>query len=231
MEMERLMAESIAGPVLSKIRVSAPARWAKAIVKRSAESVIEWRLGVRTGGSTLPTHVAGGIHRDSTWYEPLNYITLNKCLAALNLNESDVVFDIGCGLGRVLCVLARRRVRKVVGIELSSDFAEVARVNVGAMRGRVSPVEVVEADAATADYDEGTAFYTFNSFGGGTTAAVLEHIHRSVLRRPRPIRIVYVNPIHNHVFESAGWLRRGEDVRSPWYEMHGTLWTYDPGAN
>ena len=217
-------------PLLSRLRVSAPARVAKGFVKWAAECAIERRLGVRTSGSSLATHTPGGVHRDSNWYEPVNYILLEKCLAALRLREDDVVFDIGCGLGRVLCVLARRRLRRCVGIDLDERLVALARANVAAMRGRRSPVDVLHGDAALADYDEGTAFYLYNSFGAATMSAVLERIHDSVVRRPRPIRIVYVNPMQNHVLAAAGWLRRCPDVRSPWYEMRAALWAYEPPA-
>ena len=216
--------------LLSRVRVSPPARLAKELVKRVAECAVERRLGIRTSGSTLATHTRGGVHRDSNWYEPINYILLGKCLRALQLQEQDVVFDIGCGLGRVVCVLARRRIKKCVGIDLDEQFVALARANVEGMRGRRSPVEVLAIDAALADYDEGTAFYLFNSFGAATMSAVIERIHASVLRSPRPIRIIYVNPMQNHVFESAGWLRRRQDVRSPLYEMRATLWDYEPPA-
>lgn len=214
--------------IVSRLRVSAPARVAKGFVKRAADCAVERRLGIRTSGSTLATHTRGGIHGDSNWYEPVNYIVLAKCLGALRLRDQDVVFDIGCGLGRVLCVLARKRIKKCIGIDLDEQFVTRARANVGAMRGRRTPVEVLSGDAALADYDEGTAFYLYNSFGARTMSAVIERIHDSVARKPRPIRIVYVNPIQNHAIESAGWLRRCQDVSSSWYEMRATVWAYEP---
>ena len=214
--------------LLSRARTSAPARVMKGAVKRAVDSICERRLGIRTGGSSLSTHAAGGVHRDSNWYEPINYILLSRCLKALDPRPDDVVFDIGCGLGRVLCVLGRRRLKKVVGIDISEEFTSLARRNVDAVRGRCSPVEVLTADAALADYSEGTAFYIYNSFGPATLAAVLERIRAGAAANPRRVRILYVNPMHNHVLEAAHWLRRLPDVRSPWYEMRATLWEYCP---
>src|SRR4051794_27163311 len=98
-----------------RLRVSPPAVVFKTLVKWSADQAVEWRLGIHTGGSTLATHQSGGAHQDSNWYEPINYITLSRCLKAMELTPDDVVFDIGCGLGRVLCVLARMPIRKCVG--------------------------------------------------------------------------------------------------------------------
>lgn len=211
-----------------RLRASRPAVVFKTLVKRSADAAVERYLNVRTGGSTLATHTKGGVHEDSNWYEPLNYITLEKCLDALNLRPDDVVFDIGCGLGRVLCALARRPIKKCVGIDLSEEFVAMARANLARARGLRASAEALVADAALADYDEGTAFYLYNSFGATTMAFFLQRLRDSVSRRPRPIRVIYVNPMQNHVFEQAGWLRRGNNVRSIWYEMYATLWQYEP---
>jgi SAM-dependent methyltransferase len=213
-----------------RLRVSPPAVVVKTLVKWSADKAVEWRLGIDTGGSTLATHEAGGAHRDSNWYEPINYITLHRCLRAMELTRHDVVFDIGCGLGRVLCVLARMPIRKCVGIDLDAVFVERAKQNVSRTRGKRAEVEVLVADAAQADYDEGTAFYLYNSFGAATMAAFLEQLHQSVLRRPRPIRVCYLNPMQNHVFENTPWLKSAGEARSVWYETHATLWRYEPPA-
>ena len=215
---------------LSRLRASAPAKLVKSAVKRAADAVCELRLGVRTAGSSLAGHVPGGIHRDSVWYEPTSYVILNRFLKALDLRPDDVVFDIGCGLGRVLCVLARRPLKKVVGIDLSEELVSAARRNVAAMRGRRTPVEILCVDASQADYTEGSVFYLYNSFGPATLQAVLHRIRASVESRPRRVRILYVNPVQNHVLEAANWLRRLPDARSPWYEMHATVWEYDPAA-
>src|SRR6478735_8230918 len=113
-----------------RLRVSQPAVKVKTLVKWLADEAVEWRLGIQTRGSTLATHQAGGAHHDSNWYEPINYITLRRCLQAMELGHDDVVFDIGCGLGRVLCVLARMPIRKCVGIDLDPAFVESAKKNI-----------------------------------------------------------------------------------------------------
>jgi SAM-dependent methyltransferase len=211
-----------------RLRVSPPAVLVKTLVKWSVDRAVEWQLGIQTAGSTLATHRAGGEHHDSNWYEQINYITLGRCLRAMELTADDVVFDIGCGLSRVICILARLPIRKCVGIDLDPAFVERAKENVAVARGKRAQVQVLVADAATADYDEGTAFYLYNSFGAATMNAFLEQLHQSVLRRPRPIRICYLNPMQNHVFEGTPWLTPAGEARSPWYETYATLWRYEP---
>jgi len=61
---------------------------------------------------------------DQKHYESLDYVYLNGILNRLGLMPHDVFYDIGCGAGRVLCLAARRRVRRVVGIECVPELAD-----------------------------------------------------------------------------------------------------------
>ena len=212
----------------SRFRQSSAGRWCVRVARRMIDGCVERYLNIRTGGST--SERARGHFKDSNHYEPLDYPFLFKCLGALELKEDDVVYEIGCGMGRVVCVMARRRVARCVGIELSAELAARARQNVASMRGRKSPVDVHALDATFADYSDGTVFYIFNSFGPTTLAAVLERIRDTLRRNPRSMRIIYVNPMHEEVFESSRWLRRARHLRSKWFRMQANLWTYEPSV-
>ena len=209
-----------------RFRQSWVGRWCVGIARRMIDGCVERYFNIRTGGST--GECARGHFKDSNHYEPLDYPFLFKCIGALELKADDVVYEIGCGMGRVVCVMARRRVARCVGIELSDELAARARQNVASMRGRKSPVDVHALDATFADYSDGTAFYIFNSFGPTTLAAVLDRIRDTLRDNPRPIRVLYVNPIHEDVLESAGWLGRSLQLRSKWFRMQASLWTYEP---
>ena len=198
------------------------------LARRLIDGCAERYLRIRTTGSTKDR--GSGHHRDSNQYEPLDYPFLLKCLAALDLREDDVVFEIGCGMGRVLSILARRRIRKCIGVELCENLADRARANLATLRGRRAPVEVLTADAAFVDYSEGTVFYIFNSFGPTTWQAVLERIRAGVAQNPRTIRLIYVNPIHQDVLEASGWLRLTRHVGASWCRMRATCWTNEPAG-
>ena len=196
----------------------------KPLARRLIDGCVERHLNIRTAGAWGDRSIGQGYFGDGRHYEPLDYPLLARCLKALELKEDDTVFEIGCGMGRVVCLLARRRIRKCVGIELSEELAGRARANVAALRGRRSPVEILAADAAFADYSEGTAFYLFNSFGPRTLETVLERIRATLDGNPRRVRFVYVNPFHDDVFEAAGWLRYAGAVRSRWFKTHASCW-------
>src|SRR5207249_4329434 len=55
--------------------------------------------------------------RDGKHYETIPYGLFRRFLKPLRAGPADVVYDIGCGLGRFLCVFGRMKVAKCVGIE------------------------------------------------------------------------------------------------------------------
>ncbi len=144
---------------------------------------------------------------DSVAYVGYSYVKLWKYVSLLRPSSEDVVFDVGCGMGRILCTFARRSVRKCVGIEISAELAERARQNAAQLKGRKAPVEIRVGDAAEADYSEGTIYCFFNPFGIRTLQAVLQGIRESVESSPRRIRVAYFNAVFENVMESCGWLR------------------------
>jgi precorrin-6B methylase 2 len=164
---------------------------------------------------------------DSQRIDAYSYLKLWKYLNLLKPSGEDVVFDIGCGMGRILCVCACRPVRKCIGIEISSELAERARENAHQLKSRKAPIEIIVADAAEADYSEGTIYCLFNPFGTKTLEVVLERIHQSIRRCPRRIRVAYFNAAFENVMESCGWLRcyKREDstLLKRWGGM--SLWT------
>jgi precorrin-6B methylase 2 len=144
---------------------------------------------------------------DTQREDAYSYFKLWKYSNFLKPSEKDIVFDIGCGMGRILCVMARWPVRKCVGIEISTEYVERARQNAKRLRGHKAPIEIIVADATNADYFGGTIYCLFNPFGTKTLEVVLERIHQSVIKSPRRIRVAYFNAAFENVMESCGWLK------------------------
>src|SRR5262245_47169630 len=92
---------------------------------------------------------------DAVHYEPTPYGLIKRVIRILRPKPQDVVFDIGCGKGRVLALFARCGVRRVVGVEIDPVLADVASRNALRLRGRNVSVEVVRQNAAETRYDDG----------------------------------------------------------------------------
>lgn len=172
---------------------------------------------------SVPGLISERSHNDNYAYSTPDYLDLRRMLRRAQLGTSDVLYDIGCGMGRLLCLAARRRISKCIGIELHAGLAEIARRNAERLRKRIAPIEIRTQDAATADLSEGTIFYLFNPFGPDTLAAVLANLQRSFSERPRAVKIIYANPLHAKVLAATPWLVRYDELKT----MRGMyMWYY-----
>lgn len=161
----------------------------------------------QSAGSNAGTATADARFGDNHRYEALEYVELRWIRDFLWQQpgaRDDVVYDLGCGMGRVLCVMATRPFKKVVGVELWSDLAAIARQNGAKMRGRKTAVHVVCGDVCDVAFDEGTVFVLFNSFGPDTLCAVLERLRESLAANPRRVQFVYYNALYDVVIALSG---------------------------
>jgi SAM-dependent methyltransferase len=193
----------------------------------SAEPSASTQLIARTAGREDDVRPR---HDDSVEYEVPDYLYLRRVVRSLKPCPEDVIFDLGCGMGRFLCLMARRKVRKCVGVELLPHLCEAARKNAAQLRGRQAPIEIRCADAATADPSGGTIYYLFNPFGSATMGEVLANIRGTLTSNPRNITIVYYNAIHEGLFQASGWLEKYHAFRVQ-SGMAVTFWRNRQGAN
>jgi len=193
----------------------------KARLKRAVSSLSEtwtkwneYMLGIQTepeiaadsepsGGGEISKNAR---YRDNFQYGTIGYSNIRKVLRVVKPGPQDVFCDIGCGMGRILCVAARKPVRKCIGIELIAPLCEIARRNAASLRGRRAPIQIVCGDATTVDLSEGTIYFMFNPFGAETLRDTLENIRGSLSQKPRALRIAYYNSQYASVFEALGWL-------------------------
>jgi SAM-dependent methyltransferase len=147
-------------------------------------------------------------HDDNFHYATIDYWNARKVARALNPGPEDVFYDIGSGMGRILCIMARRRLRKCVGVELSEPLCQIARRNALKLRGRKAPIEIVCGDAATANLADGTIYFMFNPFGAETLRDTLQNIRDTLSVKPRAIKVVYYNSVHESVLATLDWLER-----------------------
>lgn len=146
---------------------------------------------------------------DATGYGQTSYSVLRYVLRYVG--SGDVFVDLGCGKGRVIrFVASRRKLEKVIGIEIVPELAQIARsgvVNVDL----IAPVEVIEGDATSADLSQGTVYYLYNPFGRKTLRKVLRNIRKTLDSNPRRIRIIYSNPVWAALLDGSSWLTSEQD--------------------
>lgn len=169
--------------------------------------------GLETRGIvTAPEHAVP----DRVAYVPSAWNVLPRALRYVGAGEHDAFIDFGCGKGRVVHQAAKRPFRRVIGIEISPELADVARATVAAGRAqhRCRDVEIVVGDATRFEIpDEVTIAYFYDPFRGAILDAVLQNIIASIDRRPRTFRIIYAHPVAGGQVLATGRFRLLKEQR------------------
>lgn len=145
------------------------------------------------------------------WYEPSPWFVLPRILPRDEVGPDDVFVDLGAGMGRVVFEAARRyRFRRVLGVEISREFADTARGNLerNVDRLRCRDFEIVTSDVLEYEVpDDVTIAYLANPFRGEIFAGAVRRLLESVDRRRRPLRIIYLNPLEHEQLMATGRIR------------------------
>jgi hypothetical protein len=123
-------------------------------------------------------------------YQPTPARHIFSMIRLTALSASDVVVDLGCGLGHVSLLVAVCMRAQCVGIELQASYVERARQC--ARRLKLKNVSFLHQDARAADLSAGTVFYLHTPFTGSILARVLERLRREA--NARSIRICTYGP-------------------------------------
>jgi SAM-dependent methyltransferase len=173
--------------------------------RRVHSAVMELYLGIQTTGSQRVPPGAVFIP-----YVPIPYRAIFPILERVGLTSDDVLVDVGCGKGRMVCCASRWPARKVVGIDFDAALVEDARRNASRVRGRKAEIECRHARAEEFDYGDATVIYLYHPFERSIMELFLTRVAET-RQRHRPLRIVYANAVHNLAFEESGWLYREDD--------------------
>jgi hypothetical protein len=177
-------------------------------------SLPEWLWGLETGRIVETPESLKALHADAVFYQPVPYQVLPYIRSVLRPN--DIFFDLGSGMGRmVLYVAGSCKLRKVVGVEYSSELVRVAKANLTKVEKEtrlLTPLALIEDDVAEVDLSEGTVYCLFNPFGEETLRKVLENIRLSLQTNPRHIKILYINAVCAKVLDDMVWLEPSREL-------------------
>jgi len=137
---------------------------------------------------------------------------LKKISRYLKPKADDVFVELGCGKGRVVFFYNTFKFKKMIGIELKKELAEIAKENLEALKIRNNPIEIIHGDAANVDLTDGTLFFLNNPFGFKTLSSVLTSIKNSFRTHPRKVRIIYLNAVNANLLNEQPWLEIEEKI-------------------
>ena len=146
---------------------------------------------------------AGHIPRDSetVFYQPTPARHIFKLIGLTALTATDVLVDLGSGLGHVPLLASICTSARSIGIELEATYIE--RAQQCALRLNVNKVRFIQEDARVADLTIGTVFYLYTPFTGSILSAVLNRLRREAATRR--IRICSYGPCTSIIAEQP-WL-------------------------
>ncbi|WP_237110076.1 class I SAM-dependent methyltransferase [Nonomuraea sp. MG754425] len=190
----------------------------RSLRKRLARLLYDQRYGVST--TDFADLADFGLdHPERVYYSPAHWGTLRRALPVRDVGAHDVFLDLGAGKGRmVLEAAGRYPFKRVIGVELAPELAEVARANVAAARRRLRAHAVLLVQSDVLDYDipdDVSVVFLNNPFRGATFAAAMDRLLESADRNPRPITLIYFNPVEEEHLLRTGRFRHLRTV-TPW---------------
>lgn len=179
--------------------------WRIAVIIILQEIKGEKKYGINTTGSDeLKSLERKGIDiTHASVYMPITYFQLEEIFEVLPRDQRHNFLDIGSGKGRAMCVAAHHGFSKVTGIDFSTEFCKEATINLEKTFEKVPGFEykVINNDAAymeiATDVD---CIFFFNPFDTLIMQSVIRNILESLQQKPRPLNIVYANPLDKKLF-------------------------------
>lgn len=123
-------------------------------------------------------------------YQPTPARHILALVAAGAISESDVLVDLGSGLGHVSLLVSLCTGARSVGVELEPGYVASARQCAQALN--LSSVSFLEGDARDVDLSSGTVFYLYTPFTGSILRAVMNSLGKQA--SIRPIKICTFGP-------------------------------------
>jgi SAM-dependent methyltransferase len=170
----------------------------------------EKKYGIQTTGADELKHLAKrGIDiAHATIYMPASYDLLEKIFDNLNGTNPEHLLDLGSGKGRIMAVAATHGIRKLTGLDISKKLCDAARNNMQKITARIPGLKykIYNNDAFYFQIpDDVDCIIMFNPFDGVIMSGVILNINESLERKPRPLKIIYINPQEKQLFTEDNW--------------------------
>ena len=128
-------------------------------------------------------------------------------------NLGDFTFiDLGSGKGRTLLMASDHPFRRIVGVELIPALHQIAQENVRLYKSesqKCFALEAICADATTFFFpEEPLVVFLFNPFGETGMRRMIANLEQSLSARPRPVYVLYHNPLLEHTLSESEALRK-----------------------
>ncbi len=153
--------------------------------------------------------VVGDNKKNASIYQAANYYLLEKAFDFLAEEKaSGTIVDFGSGKGRIMAVAAFYGYKSIKGIEFAAALSAIAKINLDNIQSKYPETNfsIITENALNYEIEkEDSIFFFFNPFDESIVLEVVKNILKSLRKYPRKIFVVYINPMHQEIFESAGF--------------------------
>ncbi len=174
------------------------------------------RVNTTSGTTSWRARLLGMFHSP---YQPTEPILFREMMASLPIEFDQFTFiDIGSGKGRTLLMASEYPFRKIVGVELIAELHQAAEENIRSYRSptqRCAEIESVLGNARDFELPEDPlVLYLFNPLTERTLSDSLQRLQNSLGKAPRPVWIVYHNPVLEPALATCGFLQKRSERRN-----------------
>jgi SAM-dependent methyltransferase len=172
----------------------------------------DWDQGVNTTSATVGwrNRLLGVLHSP---YQPTEPALFREMVESLGIDPTRYTFlDLGSGKGRTLLMASEYPFRRVLGVELLPELNQIAQKNIREFKSDQRKCQVVESvcqDARVFEFqEEPLLIYLFNPFLESGLSQVVRNLERSLQASPRPVVILYHNPLLASVLDASAALKK-----------------------
>jgi histone methylation protein DOT1 len=180
--------------------------------RRYGDAEYDWDFHVNTTSATVGwrDRLLGIFHSP---YQPTEPALFHEMIDRLKIDFSRFTFiDLGSGKGRTLLMASDYPFRRIMGVELFSELHRAAQDNLDNYKSESQKcfhMESICADAREFDFPpEPTLLYLFNPLPEAGLEKVIRRLEQSLRRDPRPVHIIYHNPLLEHVLVGNSSLKK-----------------------
>jgi SAM-dependent methyltransferase len=154
----------------------------------------------------------------TTAYLGISPAALTQALSALLIQYEEYTFvDLGCGKGRALMVAAQFPFRNLLGVEIATELADIAKTNVSSKPEWAARITILTQDATEVAFPDGPLLvFLYDPFLAPILRRVLANLERQFRRSPRPTYLLYAkNPRFTQIMNSFPFLKEISDSAYP----------------
>jgi SAM-dependent methyltransferase len=156
-------------------------------------------------------------------YQPTEPELFHEMLRSLDIDFHQFTFvDLGSGKGRTLLMAADYPFYRIIGVELLPDLQRIAEENIRKYKSDSQKSCALESQCGDArDFvfpPQPLVLYLFNPLPEPGLALVVNHLEVSVKENPRPVYVLYHNPLLEHVLAKSTLRKIGGTSQFSVYE-------------